>query len=262
MSWLTLLAVCLSAAPSLVINGDLEAVENGYPKGWSKAWARAGESAVRTEMVDGGAVGPHCLHVVHTGQQDWSLAAPLTITHAKPGEVLALSVRIKLLGSGHVVLCGTFLPEQGADGAIWSASPRQVSRPQNEWQEVTTRCLVPVGLPRLMCRVIGSGPVDFLVDGFVVQSLGDLASLRGAYHGPASLAWSSSALGVTVRPDGLSFEVADRRTGRTWRLAGPASFVAKSVKVDGDTATVDGEDLLSGSRAVVSVRPVSTAAGR
>jgi len=262
MPWLTLLAVCLSAGPSLVINGDMEAVENGYPKGWTKAWARAGEAAIRTEVTDGGAVGPRCLHVVHTGDQDWSLAAPLTITRAKPGEVLALSVRIRLLGTGHVVLCSTFLPEQGADGAIWSASPRQVSRPQNEWLEVTTRCLVPEGLPRVMCRVIGHGPVDFLVDGFVVQSLGDLASLRGAYHGPASLSWSSDALGVTVRPDGLGLQVADRRTGRTWRLAGPASFVAKSVKVDGDMATVDGEDLLSGSRALVSVRAISSSAGR
>ncbi|NUQ01972.1 MAG: hypothetical protein HUU35_19165, partial [Armatimonadetes bacterium] len=109
----------LLAGPNLVVNGDFETLQDGWPAGWSRGWSRDGAAAFRCELSTEARGGQHAVRFVHTGAQDWSLQPPALVV--KEGDLLELSCWVKQPGEGEVVLCATLAPAQGEQGIQWAA---------------------------------------------------------------------------------------------------------------------------------------------
>ena len=225
------LLACLAAPANLAPNGGLEQLTDGWFSDWSRGWARAGAEAFAADVsTDRPHSGERCLHFRHTGGQDWSInpGTPLTV---KPGDILDLSVWIRMPGEGRVILCAWVHPpgtrEQGVE---WAAGAVVAPGPVPEWRQLKATVVVADGMATAQPRLIGDGPVEAFADDFVVTSRGNLSELRAAYRGPARAVLASRRLSVAVTAADGGLTVTVARTGRKWQAAGAGSVVPRSAE--------------------------------
>lgn len=223
LAWLMILA-----GANLVPNGGFEQLVDGRPAGWPGGWSRDGAAAIRVEPVADARSGSWALRVTHTGERDWSLTAPPGLT-VQPGDILDLSVWVKLPRQGQAVLCAAVHPTDRTREPIWTAAAREVIAPLGEWTRLTSRLVIPEGYGRAEPRLIGEGPAEVFVDDFSVLAAGNLAQLRAAYAGPAQVVVRAGPLGLRLRcGDGAGLLV-DGRTGRAWHWSLGAQWLPQSV---------------------------------
>lgn len=252
--WLILAAGLLLAQPGdeLALNGGLETVHDGWPVDWSHGWCRAGEDKLSTELSqEAPHTGQNCLHLVHTGDQDWSVNGMPQMA-VRAGDVFALSCWVKLLDQGQVTLCAMVLPPEGDQGAQWSAGGQTVRGPLPEWRQLTGVFVVAEGLTRATPRVIGHGPVDCYLDDISTIYRGNLSDLRKAYQGPAEASLQSKVLAVSVEPGTDALAVTDRRTKRVWRGLGDAALIPVSLAAKGETLVSEFDPVVREQHLVVT----------
>jgi hypothetical protein len=238
--WLGLLLVSLAAGGgNLTPNSGCEQVENGYPTGWTQGWCRDGAELIKVELMSTGAhAGRHCLHLTHTGKQDWSLN-PGDRMAVRPGDIFELDVRLRIAGPGVVTLCAMVLPPDGVEGTPeWVGGGRELHGPKPDWTEVRTRLVVGPDKAWMTPRLIGTGPVETYVDDFTVRALGNIDDLRAEYAGPRLVMLAGKALQVELHPADGTAGVTDLRTGRVWRWQ-PSAITAVPVGARPTNAGVD-----------------------
>lgn len=243
-----LLLLVLGAAPPVerFPNGGVEELVDGWPAGWSRGWCRDGADKIEVAVAEPGAEGQRCLRLRHSGERDWSLGRA-DMLEVRPGDILDLSVRLKIEDAGKVVLGAAVYPasypESGEVGVEWLAGGREVSGPRAEWLEVTTRFIVAPGMNRCTPRLIGQGPVSAWIDSFSVVHSGNVDDLRGRYRGPARLRLATRALELGSDPALQALTVTDRRTGRRWVGRPVAGLLVLGAKGDSSRLVLDAEQL-------------------
>lgn len=243
---LTLLLLAAGGPVELFLNGGADELQDGWPTGWTRGWCRDGADKIEVSVVGPDANGQCCLRLVHAGTRDWSLGRDGLLIVA-PGDILDLSVRLKIEDAGEVVLGAAVYPatypESGEAGVDWVAGGRSVHGPHAEWVTVTTRIIIAAGMNRAQPRLIGTGPVTALIDSFSVQHTGNVDALRSRYRGPARLTLTGRAVEVTVLPATQAFGVMDKRTGRRWQAAPMVALVTSAATSQAGAAALTAEHL-------------------
>ncbi len=204
------LSLLVHAAPAaeLIPNGGFEA---GFT-GWRPFWMRernAGAATLDSATFHGGKTAA-CIQ--HRGVQDWSLE-PATRIKVQPGDLFELETWLKITGEGSAVLCVSTWDAQGKVIA-WSFAERSLGE-ATDWQQMRTRFVVPDRVAEIQPRLIGHGPATVWVDDFALTPKGSVKTTDPRLvNKPLSL--DSPALAVVVNPSDGTFQVTDKKSGRTW----------------------------------------------
>lgn len=169
------------------------------------SWSRDSGALSVTAESDG--VG----RVAHTGEHDWAVRYPESIP-VRPGEIYALSCRVKLDGSGDVSTGVILYADK--EPTRWVFGGRAVGG-TTDWTELQSEFIVPPGTTAIIPRLTGGGAVTVLFADYTLRRTGRLEFLETDER------WTleNESLEVTVTARDGRFSITDRRTGRTWNSA-------------------------------------------
>jgi hypothetical protein len=233
---------------NLVVNPGFEDAQGGWG---ATAWSRD-EGAIRAsfdETVKHG--GKASLHIVHTGDQDWSWSQtqPLPV---KPGDILETSAWFKVQrGPGHIE-ASVILRDAKNEVLDWSYGTAAEAG-LTDWKQVTRRFVIPDDGATILFRVIGAGPIEAWVDDCRLVKKATVEELRGGQSPtPASIANPRLELSVAA---GGEFSVRDRRSGYLWHAA-PVSTapLALAIRKAEGSIKVEALDVLTDQRPTIAWR--------
>ena len=98
--------------------------------------------------------------ITHTGVADWSFETNTRLA-VVPGDLVEFTAWVKIMGDGNLLLAAS---TWGADNKVisWSYGSR-TSRVTPEWQELSTRFVVPPGVTAIQPRFLGGQKSDLLL---------------------------------------------------------------------------------------------------
>ena len=217
----------------------------------ASTWAALGEKFITLKERDG-------MHeVTHTGWSDWTLVYGESIK-VVPGDVCTFSAEIgpgALPTRNRLNLCATLY---GAAGRVidWSYARTKFRVSSTTNETVSFSFAVPEGVSSVSPRATGTGAICFKTRAVRLWKSGTFE--RSAASG--DIGFETGCLFVKVRSKDAGLEVADARTGRTWRAAKDRNgglSVVESLSSGGrvEIAFVDPLSLVTNRMSVFSVRP-------
>lgn len=196
--------------------------QESLPSKWTlpdnpPVWGRnANELSASQETIDG----IKATRLIYQGATDWAIRLPQAID-ARPGQLFTLKAKIKNVGKGNCET-GVVLYDEKGEALKWSYGGAN-ARLVNDWQEITSKFIVPTGVVKIQPRIIGNGPSDVYVDSYEIEAVGnvDIAPIKG------TLPAENEFLHVVFHMETAAFSIRDVRTGRVWRqtLAGNSLLV-------------------------------------
>ena len=217
----------LGAADFAIPNGGFEA---GLA-GWKTLFTREPQTGQAELSREQTRTGLSAAKITHTGVADWSFETNTRLA-VVPGDLIELTAWTKIAGDGNLLLAAS---TWGADNKVisWSYGSR-TSRVTPEWQELSTRFVVPPGVTASQPRFLGGGKlVAWLDDVSVVRKENVFA--RRPKNFPAALRLSNAALDLTLHTADGTFDVVDRRSSRRWTQRSlNHDTILKTASVTGD----------------------------
>lgn len=193
--------------PNLLANPGFEDPLEGT---WGGLWTRDPDVGA-AQRVSPGRSGEYCLHVTHTGAQDWAMWQTARLSVAV-GDIFQLSGWIKcadVAGETNLSVV-TF----DAEGQVlnWIFGPAR-TQGTHDWQEVRTHFVIPEGCAAIQVRIIGWGPGEMWFDDLSLTKEGNLIDIRG----PAQdIPFGNDLLDVVFNTGTSTFTVTDRRTDQVY----------------------------------------------
>jgi hypothetical protein len=219
-----LLVPCLQAAENVVANSGFESGTDNW-RTWSRSEGSLSISVDRNTFH----AGHSALHLVHLGEQDWSLEPALRL-EVRPGDIVELECWVKVQGPDSVTLCASTWDGQGRVAA-WSAGERSVSEAP-DWQHLVTRVIAAETVAQIQPRLIGAGAVGVWVDDYSASCGVNLLSSRPAGLLP-TMSLSNRFLTVAFNTSNATFIVQDLRSSRRWGQKAPTTrFLVKNAAVE------------------------------
>jgi hypothetical protein len=202
-------------AANLLFNGNFESDTNPAadqsPSGWAKLWSRDGvnSSAIDSAVVHGGA---HSLRVDAHGKLDWAVASTKPFA-VKAGQIFELSGWIKVDKAERAGFSASAFDSAGK-AIDWSLG-EAATHGTHDWQQITSKLLVPSGCTSLQVRFTGVGSGTAWLDDVSFTARGDISAMQTSLAGK-HLGIENQLLSVRFDPAGGTLSVTDRRTNRTW----------------------------------------------
>ena len=199
------------------------AAEESWTTGDPCAWARDNGAMKLEKISDGG------FEVRHASETDWCVNCFPRIG-VKRGDMFEMSCDTEALADApglNPVSFSVVLRDESGKEVSWSFGGGRA----NPGESVKTAFMVPRGVATVQPRVMGRGAVGVRVRNVLARRTGN------------ALSHSATAVDATFENGQLrgcascsGFEVADKRTGRTWRPAGGSSPGVEEVsrEVDDD----------------------------
>jgi len=203
--------------------------------GWAPLWTRDAGSA--TAALDAAAAhepGP-CVRVQHTGNKDWSLAAPDRVA-VQAGDILELSAWVKVEGAGSAEI--SVVTSDANDKVVEWIYGMKIAHAGEGWRQRQARIVVPAGVTNVLPRLTGDGTATIWVQGFAMKKAGNVSALRPA-NLPATLNISNKAITVTLHTADGTLDVLDQRTGRTWHQSADNADAVVTAARAGDALDID-----------------------
>ncbi len=224
--------------------GDADPVRPEWPADWTDLWTRDRDAGtvgldrkVRRE-------GRASVRIDHRGQEDWSLA-PRGRTAVQPGDLIEMTVWVRVQGSGDATLCAI---TYGPSGEVvrWTFGGR-TTRDTGDWRRLRSRFVVPPGVAEIVPRMVGTGPASVWLDGFAFAGKGNVRAMRDEGL-PDRLTLSNAVLEVRLLTSDGTLAVTDRRTRQVWtqRAAGEGLVVIRARAKGEDALEFDAIDARSG----------------
>lgn len=199
--------------------------------GWSAFWSRTADSGTATVDSQLARAGASSLKIVHTGAQDWSVAAERSVP-ARSGEIFRVAGWVRLEKSETLQLG---VVARGSQGRVleWILGPASTSGTHG-WRAISRRFVVPEGCETIQFRITGYGPCTAWVDDLSLSREGSVTTLAGDAR-PVML--SNRAVAVTIDPRSGAITLREKRAGgRTYTQAPKAqSIVVRGLKKASNT---------------------------
>ncbi|MCF7674445.1 MAG: glycoside hydrolase [Akkermansiaceae bacterium] len=168
-----------------------------------QVWTRGGEADVISDS------GVH--KMTFRCEQDWACFGFGRI-EVTPGDVFETRSRVKVKSAegGTAQSCATLYNSKG-EALSWSWAGVDI-KPGDQWQCVTNRFMIPLGVATLEPRIIGDKSAEIQLQSFELARTGRIEVAPAA---PAVL--ENQKIEIAISPAENSFAVKHLRSGRVWK---------------------------------------------